>query len=266
MVMDLTFRKRVHIMPVGYEFDRIVTTATGYQADQVVLIGHENDDEKGKKCWEKVARALDNQNIDYDTKRCNLFDLYSSLGTIAEAIANHEDDDVYVNVSSGSKITAIGGMIASMVLDATPYYVRADRYGSNSDFEELPTPKSVKSVTELPRYPINAPDTEEVVILEFISKYMSEHGPPTKGELIEFSERVELPYINQNVSGKGKYRLLEANIIEPLKEREYIEETKQGRNKILSLTSDGEAALEAFRWMVDTDIDWQRYVRDEVES
>jgi len=64
------------------------------------------------------------------------------------------------------------------------------------------------------------------------------------------------------VEGKGKYRLLDTHIVEPLKERGWIEEAKQGRNKVLRLTADGEAALQAFRWMTDEDIDWEKYLED----
>lgn len=237
-------------MPVGYEYERIIQPAEEFRADIVVLIGHEDDPEgsDGDEHLRDAIEALDNAGIEVEPRECDIFDLYSSMGKIAESITEHEDDEVYVNVSTGSKVTAIAGMIASMVLDSTPYYVRAKDYSD--------TPNDIHEKTELPTYPIDAPDSEQVDVLEFIDRFSREQGPPTKGEIIHFSEKFNLDYVSRNVAGKGKYRLLDTHIVEPLKERGYIEESKRGRNKILSLTDDGRAALEAFQWLVHEEIDW----------
>lgn len=247
--MGLNVPGRIHIMPVGYEYERIIQPAQEFRADQVILVGHEGDTEgdEGDKHLRGAIEALEEQNIEIEAKECDIFDLYSSMGAIAESISEHEDDEIYVNVSTGSKVTAIAGMIASMVLDCTPYYVRAKDYEND--------PEDIKGTTELPTYPIDAPDSEQVDVMQFIHRFSEREGPPTKGDVIHFSEHLNLDYISRNVAGKGKYRLLDVHIVEPLKEREYIAESKQGRNKILTLTDDGRAALEAFRWLVDKEID-----------
>lgn len=248
--MGLNVPNRVHIIPVGYEYKRIVRPAEEFRADRVVLLGHEEDKEgdKGEEHLRDVVAALENQDIEIEPRECNIFNLYSSMGAIAEAISEHEGDEVYVNVSTGSKVTAIASMIASMVLECTPYYVRAKDYENDPD--------DIRRVTELPTYPIDAPDSEQVDVLHFIDKYSKQEGPPTKGDVIHFSEHLNLEYISRNVAGKGKYRLLDTHIVEPLKGRGYIAESKAGRNKILTLTEEGQAALEAFRWLVDKEIDW----------
>ena len=248
--MGLNVPDRVHIMPVGYEYQRIIEPAEEFRADRVVLLGHEGDKEgdEGIEHLEKTISALENQSIALDIRECDIFDLYSSMGSIAEAISDYEEDDVYVNVSTGSKVTAIAGMITSMVLDCIPYYARALNYEDN--------PAEIQEVTELPTYPIDAPDSEQVDIMEFINRYTEMEGPPTKGDLIFFSDHANLEYISRNVAGKGKYRLLDTHIVEPLKERGFIMESKQGRNKILTLTEQGDAALEAFQWLIDEEIDW----------
>jgi len=78
--------------------------------------------------------------------------------------------------------------------------------------------------------------------------------------------REGLTYIQRNVAGKGKYRLSDTHILEPLKTRGWIKETKEGRNKVLTLTTDGEAALQAFRWMVDEASDWRKYIEEGLEG
>lgn len=248
--MGLNVPDRVHIMPVGYEYERIIEPAEEFRADRVVLIGHEEDKEgdAGEEHLREAIQTLEDRGVKIDPRECDIFDLYSSMGTIAESIAEHEDDDVYVNVSTGSKVTAIAGMIASMVLECTPYYVRARNYDDDPD--------DIREVTELPTYPIDAPDSEQVDVLQFIERYSEQQGPPTKGDIIHFSEHQKLDYVSRNIAGKGKYRLLDTHIVEPLKERGYIAESKQGRSKMLTLTDDGRAALEAFRWLVDKEVDW----------
>lgn len=250
--MGLRVPNRVHIVPVGYEYERIVQPAEKFRADIVVLIGHEDDKDgsEGDQHLDNAIEALDDLGVEIEPRECDIFDLYSSMGAIAESIAEHEDDEVFVNVSTGSKVTAIAGMIASMVLDSTPYYVRAKDYDKDPD--------DIEAFTELPTYPIDAPDSEQVDILQFIHRFSNRQGPPTKGDVIHFSEQFNLNYVSQNVAGKGKYRLLDTHIVEPLKQRGYIQESKQGRNKILSLTDDGRAALEAFQWLIDKEIDWSK--------
>lgn len=248
--MGLKVPDRVHIIPVGYEYRRIIDPAEEFRADRVILIGHEEDKEgdEGDQHLRDAIAGLEDLGVDIEPKECNIFDLYSSMGVIAETISEHEEDEVYVNVSTGSKVTAIAGMIASMVLEGTPYYVRARDYSDDPD--------DIEEVMELPTYPIDAPDSEQVDVLQFIDQYTEQEGPPTKGDVIHFSEHLNLDYVSRNVAGKGKYRLLDTHIVEPLKERGYIAESKQGRSKILTLTENGQAALEAFRWLVDKEIDW----------
>ena len=263
--LEWNVRERVHIMPMGYEFERVIAPAENLRADHVVLVGHKKDEQasKGQKYWNKVTEALDDRQVSYTERRCDIFDLYDSMETIAEPLSHHAEDDVYVNLSTGSKVTAVAGMIASVVSESTAYYVKAENYESDA-------PSDIVDVVNLPTYPIDAPDHEQVNILRFIQTWVENEGPPTKGEIIHFSEQEDLSYIRQNVAGKGKYRLLDTHIIEPLKERGWIEVTKQGRNKILSLTDNGTAALQAFQWMVDEEIDWQKYHEegfdDEVDS
>jgi len=246
--MGLRVPQRIHIVPVGHEYERVVNPPKDFKADKVVLIGHDNDDDEGKKYWEQAVETFKQSEMEYATRRCNLFNLYDSLGAIAEVMNQHRDDEVYVNVASGSKITAIAGMIASMVLDGTAYYPRVTSYKE--------TPANIEEVTELPKYPIDSPDPQQIAILEFVRRKTRLEGPPTKGDVIHFSEQANLPFIKDNVAGKGKYRLLDTSISEPLKERGYITESKSGRNKVIEITDEGQAALAAFRWLVGEAVDW----------
>jgi len=123
--------ERVHLIPVGYENDRIVLPAVRLRADRVVLLRYE-DETDHPSYVETVRERFVEEGIDHETVPCNIFDFYDSIGTVAELSTRFADHEVYVNLASGSKVTAIGGMIACMTSGATPYYVRAKRYAGRN--------------------------------------------------------------------------------------------------------------------------------------
>lgn len=242
---DMNVPERVHIMPLGYERDRITEAARRLKADRVVLLDHVEDEDDRPSYHSEVLDELQNANMMVDRVQCNIFDLYESLGTIAELVTQNIDDDVYVNLATGSKVTAIGGMIACMATNATPYYVRAETYGDNDD---QPVSEGVRGINELPAYPIDKPSPERVAMLEHIA----DEREVSKKSLIEFGEMAELPFLEEYDSEemKGKYRLLDSRILDPLEDQGYVEVTEVGRKKYVSLTSSGANTLEAFRYLL----------------
>ncbi|NLV04097.1 hypothetical protein G3A49_15850 [Haloferax volcanii] len=241
--MGLKVPDRIHIAPVGYERDRVVEAAAQFKADYVILISHVDNDSTGDDWLEQVQEGLTNKNIEHTTKFCDIFDLYESLGRIAETIEEYEEEEVYVNISAGSKITAVAGAIASMVTDCTAYYAKAEDY----DGEAI----GIKDVTEIPHYPIDAPDENQTIVLEFVNRANEKGKSPTKGELIHFSESNQLGYMDRNVGGKGKYRLLDTHIIDPLLQKGYLKTVKEGRTIRVEITEEGKRANQAFRYLID---------------
>ena len=236
---------RVHIMPVGYEEDRVYKTAEKLKADEVILLQNIDDSEEGEEHFKNAKQGLEDRGYSPRIEACDIFELYDALGAIASLIDEYREDEVYVNIATGSKVTAIAGMIAAMTTDATAYYVKAEQY------REGEVPKGVANIEELPRYPIDAPDMEELAVLS----YLDETGNKriTKSDLIEFAEHEELPFIaNRDITKKGKYGLLDTHIIEPLQNDGYLTVSKDGRNRVVSITEAGEDLLQAFGFMVNT--------------
>jgi hypothetical protein len=235
---------RVHIMPVGFEEDRIFKTAQELKADQVVLIVNRNDSEEERVHRDVAEAKLRELGYDPEIVDCDIFNLYESLGAIARVISRYEDEDVHVNVSTGSKVTAIAGMIAAMMSRANAYYVRAEKY-KNED-----VPRGIKDIFELPRYPIEKPDLQHILILEYLNE--SSRQKVTKSDLIDFAELQGLQFIsNKDVSRKAKYRLLDNHIIEPLLNDGYITISEEGRNRIVDISEEGANLIEAFGFMIE---------------
>ena len=241
---------RVHIIPLGYERDRVVEPPLELNADIVVLLNHDSPDHTKPAYHDEVRQKLAEAPPEIVVQNCDIFDLYACLGEIAKTITEHRDDEVYVNLATGSKVTAIAGMIACMATGATPYYVRAERYGPETDQPPTePVSYGVAGIDELPAYPIEGPAPQHIAILA----YLEEQGRASKKELIEFSEDADLPYIQAYDSDtiKGKYRLLDSHILNTLQESEYVEIEEVGRKKYVSLTEEGQNTLRAFNYLVD---------------
>lgn len=241
---SLTVPTRIHVMPLGFEKERVYNVAGRLNADLVVLIVHTEDNLNNNEYYQSVSSELDRMGIDFEKEQGDIFDLYDSLSVIGEQISKFDTEDIFVNVATGSKVTAIAGMIACMAFEATPYYVKGDGY------EETKTPKD-GDIIRLPKYKIDAPAKEQVRILEFIYRESEKGNPPSKSDLIEEAERQQLPFIeSHDVQDKGKYRLLDRSIIDPLLEAGYVELKTAGRNKEVILTENGKDAVRAFESLV----------------
>ncbi|MFC7205076.1 DUF6293 family protein [Haloferax namakaokahaiae] len=261
--MGIHVPDRVHVSPLGYEFDRVLKPAIDYKADRVYLLEHEEPNSEKPEYHETLKEDLQDAGITVHSVQCDIFDLYTVLGEIAQIITTHAKDEVYVNLSTGSKISAIGGMIACMVTresaNVTPYYVRAEGYAPDEEVEEgTPVSFGMAAITELPAYPIQGPSKEEIVILQFIS----EEQPITKKQLIRQARQV-VGRFKQNVEDKGiqvdsdpymgEYRLLDTHILDPLQKRECVKITEVGRSKEIVITDEGQNTLKAFEYLLNDD-------------
>lgn len=245
MISPMDVAERVHVAPVGYENDRIVIPSKRLRADRTVLL--EYDDETDHPSYvETVRERLDDAGIAHRTVQCDIFDFYSSIGTIAEVATEYQRDDVYVNLASGSKITAIGGMIACMVTGATPYYVRAERYASETTDGVA---EGVHDIYELPTYPMDSPDDQHIAVMDYLERSQGAR----KSELIEYGKAQELPFITEHDASnvKSEYRLLDSHVVRPLVERNYVTVEDVGRSKQVELTQAGRNTLRAFRYLIE---------------
>lgn len=243
--------KRVHLIPMGYEEDRIVEPAISYNADQALLLEPDPESEKfhQPEYHDRVRERIRDAGIGIETIECNIFNLYSSLGTIAELANEFREHNVYVNLASGSKVTAIGGMIACMATGAIPYYVRAENYAGG---DENPVASGVRTIETLPKYHIEEPEPQLIAVLE----YVNSHESVTKHDLIEFGKQEELPFIARyDTDGvqnpdRGYYRRLNTQIIEPLQNRGFIDVEKHSKYQYISTTDSGSNQLQAFRYLL----------------
>lgn len=243
---------RVHIAGHGWEVARIVEPLFELKADKLVLICPTNDAHLTEFERDMIEDLESMERLEVELREANFYDLDSSLQAYTQAIKDHGDDEVYINISTGTNIAGIAGMMAAQTSGAAPYYVRPT-LGDQSDdpdsdegvsLPDQPLFDTAGKITELPVFELQGPSPEQLQILGYL---LGEDGV-TKKELIRFAEDRELPFIanTEAKSDEGRYRLLESHIIDPLTDGGYVRVEKAGRKKNVFLEQRGIDALAAF--------------------
>lgn len=255
--MTISVTRRIHVAPQGYEDERIYLPAIDLDADEVILLPHgDNDeDETATQCRENIIENLEAEGIETEVERCDLFDLNDSLETLLRLIRSRApDDDIKVNVSAGSKITAIAGMMACMFTDADPLYIVPDGYnneGANT------VSYGMQDIKGLPAYPIAEPDYQLIEVLDFIEEQQPENPPDgvLLREIGEFLLENDLPAVQGSDKEPGQaediYPIIRERIISPLLRHGLIHERSLKGGVHIRTTPEGEAMLELGRSLID---------------
>ncbi len=245
---------RIHIAPVGFEEDRIVIPAEKMRAEKVILITNEEGQEKGALFYEKVIERLRKDNIEVEMVKTSFFNLEKNMLLFSNLINKHRDQQLFINISSGSKIQALAGFISVMsaksqgILVST-YYVEPEEYNDNPP--RFPISRGFKQIINLPIFPLHMLSKEIQSAMLLLKK-----KPYYKLELaIELAKQGFFPQElldkcdNKPVNEKARIRLqnlAENRVINPMNREKYIEMEKVGRHIKITLTSFGDEATHLF--------------------
>jgi len=238
---------RVHIAPVGFEVDRIVIPAKKMRADKVWLIGHSNlSVDKARPFLEKIKKILEKNNIDVETRTANRYRLFDIVRVTKEIILEEMQHDIYLNVASGSKIHAVGLMMATMIFDNRdnlhPFYAQAKDYHHTKISE--PQTSGIEEIHDLPTYQIQTPTKKQLEALKIL---VDNDGKMKKKDMAIKAEELGSIEINSEPSNHSQARFasLDKNIISPLENKwGYVKTEKIGRNRWINLTDEGRWASE----------------------
>ena len=245
-IMPGNVRLRVHIAPVGFEIDRVVIPAIEMKADKVYLLRHDNyAEDKSGPYLEKIAKKLENKNISTEIVNVNRYRLFGIIRVVKEIIIKERDSDIYLNIASGSKIHAVGCMMAAMLKDDRtnihPYYAQAKEYPQYKGSEQQTF--GVEDIHQLPTYQIRTPNPKLLSALALVKK----KGKLTKKEFAEDATNLDLINVGARDENyeQARFASLDKNIIQPLEnEWGFVEVEKVGRNRWIKLTKEGEHASE----------------------
>ena len=243
----MTKNLRIHIVPVGYDTTRITEPLLSKKADKVYFLRHENDTKSSY--FDFISSKLEGTGIDIQEKFVNIWDLFQCIGKFKEIVNSEKDNHFYINVSSGSKITAIAGMLTSMLMpNVEPYYVHI----------EYPSPgikkikeDTIKESVELPVFEINQPPNDFLITL----RLLSQHDFMKKSQLIEELENANIikqkdldkPFFSEH----AKHSQLRA-LLDPMERTwDFIKIDGKGKRSKVRITSQGNFALKIFSQSTD---------------
>lgn len=238
-------RLRTHIVPVGFEFRRVTEPLINMQADRVYLVSYVGDD-KAAEFLSVIKRELAEKyvHIRVNEVRIDVWDMYSCIEKFREIIHQETGNHIYVNVSSGTKITAIAGMLSCMMWNAQPYYVHV-AYPEKTP-ETIPT-EHIQDTSIFSTYDIKKPKPEFMLVLSLLQSY---NGPMRKAKLIEKLEEADVirdtSDSGEELTANAKHSQLRS-LIDPMeKEWRLISVKARGRRSEVSMTQQGETALRVF--------------------
>lgn len=248
------FDRKVHVVPLGYEYERVLKPVEDGRANVVALLNNDTIEDRRLGFQDEIEEELlEDPNVELDKRCCDIFDMYDSMETIMETISEYRDDEVYVNLATGTKVTAVSGMIACMATDAEPFYVQSRMTTANLPAkDDLP---GYKEVVPMPNYPIEKPTDDQIRVMEYIHESetgLRGSGDTRKKSIIQFAkeEGLDLAEGSADVTEKALYPRLDNRILDPLSEKGFVETERRGNTVRVSLTDEGEKAVRAFRHIV----------------
>ncbi len=229
------------------------------EADKVWLMTERDPDrDQGRSYLKRVESEIRSQNAhcEIEIKRCDFDsrDLYDVLRAFREIVDLEKENHIFVNVSTGTKIHAIAGMMACMIFKdhaaaLIPYYAKPETY--------LPLPEEgtqmstgCRVIHRLPNYRIERPDEYLIRMLTVINECCGNGSQNvTKHELIRklkergllmVSEDGERTVRNEKVA---YYLALQRKCIEPLRKWNFIKIEPQTRRGKIHMTQEGKDML-----------------------
>lgn len=213
------------------------------KADKVYLISQRPGD-AAASYFEKVKTWLRSNYIQIQIQEeyTDLWDLVACITKFKQIVTNERGNLAYINVSTGTKVTAIAGTIVSMLTGCTPYYAKVN-YGIQQP--AVPPTEIVEEPFEIPVYRITRPDARSVKLLEFINQ---SEGSISKKELIQKLRKAGIirSVATKQLSASASHSQLR-RFLDPLqKDWHFVTVESRGRSSTVRLTDEGRTALRIF--------------------
>jgi hypothetical protein len=245
---------RVHVVPVGFEVERAVEAPLVERADRVYLMTRGGQD-AAEPFVAEVRRRLAAAAWPVDirvvgTDPWSVFETLASYRAIFETERRIERAaagvlPLRVNVSTGTKITAIAGTLACMLWNGEAYYAQVSRSWYSG---RIPRVRAVNDVVEriepVHVYELRSPAPELVEVLEALRR---RGGALRKRELIrELGLDRAGPQGAPAASPQAQHGRLRRRL-EPLEDRwGFVASESTGPRSRVRLTEQGRVALALF--------------------
>jgi hypothetical protein len=243
----------IHIIPLGWEADRAVLPVQKMKAHRAYILCNPSSHPRQRHFLSLVRDKLQEAgvevvHIDVDADS----DLKGIAAHVSGIIRRElgQGNRVYVNIAAAGKLAAIGAILAGMAHlrgQGVVYYVRPEEY-IQSEEEQMRhglTRGMVDDPTIVPLLEIQLPSHDGLVVLTSLAKA---GGSMRYRELFQSlhkagSNGFKDVQVKRKTSRKVKTRLtvrLSQTIIEPLLRANLVRVTREGRERVVHITTSGE--------------------------
>jgi len=252
---------QIHIAFQGFEIERISDPIIRMRADRAYLFIYK--DEKTEKFideYKTIEKQLKDNNIEVIQKGIDLLDYIAVIQNISKIIQDERKKDpgvqIYINISVGTKITAIAGFDACRFWDCSTYYVRGEVYISEKEITKDTRTLSLGKMETLkpPIFNLNKPASNLIDALKIIAERKT--GIYKKDFIKKLLAKslliVQKEYEDREALKKrsAEYMALNHQYIRPLRDDwNYIHVSEARRNQKITLTELGEEAIQIFKYL-----------------
>jgi len=252
----LEIPKNVHIAVIGYEIDRIVEPLKRTGVGRFYLLINKKESRRGEKFIEILKKKIVGTNEkeglippgEFKLVKIDLWDYRDIMSKLCKIINDevNKGNNVYVNISSGSKLAAVACTLAAFIYGGNPYYVQVREYNyiklleeQGKDLEGLTS--GVKAILEIPEYTIERPDEKLVIALSLIKNAKNNLS---QKDLMKELEKIGL--LKARGGENNLYIKFRRKYLEPLLANGWITTKREGKESIITLTNRGINTLKIF--------------------
>jgi hypothetical protein len=216
------------------------------QADKVYLVSYRPND-AASRYLKMIKDELSEKykHIQIENVYVDIWDLYDSIAKFREIITKEKENQVFINVSTGTKITAIAGMMACMTWGALPYYASVS-YKHSRKIEEYET-EIVEEADFLPVYGMVKPNPNILLILDLLQKNAEKMRKARIIDALKKEGVIKIRDESKSTLTKAAEHSQLRAILDPMeKQWNFIKVDSRGRVSEVTLTEKGKAALKIF--------------------
>ncbi|NVM02223.1 MAG: hypothetical protein HWN67_07795 [Candidatus Helarchaeota archaeon] len=251
---------RIHIAFQGFEVDRIAKPIIKFKGDKAyIFIFRDEKTEQFIKQHNLIKQELEKINIETISINAEIHDYNNVIQKISQIIKDEREKnascEIFINISVGTKITAIAGMDACRIWNCTPYYVLPEYYIPEDDGKKQSLSKGIKDIFSPPQFEIVKPEANLIQALKILASSKKDwmYKKDFKKKLQEKKILKILKTYNDPRDPKKKsaeYMALNQQYIIPLRDKwKYIEQSNDKRNKKITITKMGYEILEIFKYL-----------------
>jgi hypothetical protein len=211
------------------------------RADKAYIIAHKEND-AAAEFLKKTKDILKKHKIPVSIIYVDIWNLMACVEEFRKIIESEKNNQVFFNVSCGTKISCISAMMACMIWKCEPYYAKPD-------YQEIKKPKKItvekiNEIVSIPTYKMLIPKPEYLLVLELLE---TNKGKMKKRNIIEELKKLKIiePVGVLSLSKPAEHGQLKT-ILEPMINMEYVTVETLGRNSIVSITLQGKNTLSIF--------------------